>query len=122
MNGQRRLSTSEHPFPKVFIVLVRGLRVVTDIWQCRVFSLSGLLNRFDDISRISKKSKRPGFFGDVRGAIILSRRPVAELASDIGVEPLRFSDFRAGEAELPAASLDRLLKTLGFRLMQEIPR
>jgi hypothetical protein len=32
------------------------------------------------------------------------------------------SDFRAGEAELPAAALDRLLGVLGLRLMQEIRR
>jgi hypothetical protein len=74
------------------------------------------------IQKVRAAAERPGFFGDVRRAIILSRRPIAQLASDIGVEPLLFSDFRAGEAELPAANLDRLLKTLGLRLMQEIPR
>jgi hypothetical protein len=31
------------------------------------------------------------------------------------------SEFRAGDAELPAAALERLVDTLGLRLMQEIP-
>jgi hypothetical protein len=43
------------------------------------------------------------------------------LAEEIDVDLLLFSDFRAGEAELPAAALDRLLEALGLRLMQEIP-
>jgi hypothetical protein len=51
-----------------------------------------------------------------------SRRPTAELAKEIDVDLLLFSDFRAGEAKLPATALDRLLETLGLRLMQEIPR
>jgi hypothetical protein len=79
----------------------------------------------DNIAHIRKlraAAEQPGFFGDVRRAIILSRRPVADLAKDIDVDPLLFSDFRAGEAELPAAALDRLLGALGLRLMQEIPR
>jgi hypothetical protein len=74
------------------------------------------------IQKIKAAAEQPGFFGDVRRAIILSRRPMAELARDIEVDVLLFSDFRAGEAELPAAVLDRLLETLGLRLMQEIPR
>jgi hypothetical protein len=45
-----------------------------------------------------------------------------DLAGEIGVDPRVLSEFRTGEAELPAAALDRLLDVLGLRLMQEIPR
>jgi hypothetical protein len=75
-----------------------------------------------NIRKIRAAAEQPGFFGDVRRAIILSRRPLDELAMDIEVDPLLLSDFRAGDADLPAAALDRLLKRLGLRLMQEIPR
>ena len=74
------------------------------------------------VQNVRAAAEQPGFFGDVRRAIILSRRPAAELAKEIGVDLILFSDFRAGEAELPALALDRLLEALGLRLMQEIPR
>jgi hypothetical protein len=32
------------------------------------------------------------------------------------------SDFRAGDAEVPAAALDRLIEALGLRLMRQIAR
>jgi hypothetical protein len=72
--------------------------------------------------KIKTAAEQPGFFGDVRRAILLSRPSIVKLASDIGVEPRVLSDFQAGDAELPAAALDRLIETLGLRLMQEIPR
>jgi hypothetical protein len=52
---------------------------------------------------------------------MLSRRPVQELAAEIGVDSALLFGFRAGGAELPSAALDRLIETLGLRLMQEIP-
>jgi hypothetical protein len=72
--------------------------------------------------KIKAAAEQPGFFGDVRRAILVSRRPPGELATAIGVDPKFLSDFRAGEVELPSAVLDRLVETLGLRLMQEIPR
>ena len=72
--------------------------------------------------KIKTAADQPGFFGDVRRAILLSRPSIGELAATIGVEARILSDFQAGEAELPAAALDRLIETLGLRLMQEIPR
>jgi hypothetical protein len=72
--------------------------------------------------KIKAAAEQPGFFGDIRRSLLLSQRPVDELAAAIGVEPRLLSDFRAGEAELPAAALDRLLEALSLRLMQEIPR
>jgi hypothetical protein len=72
--------------------------------------------------KIKSAAEQPGFFGDVRRAIILSRPSICDLASAIGVEQRLLSDFQAGEAELPAAALERLLETLGLRLMHEIPR
>lgn len=72
--------------------------------------------------KIRAAAEQPGFFGDVRRAILLSRPSTSDLASKIGVEAGLFSDFRAGEAELPAAAMDRLIEILGLRLMHEIPR
>jgi hypothetical protein len=72
--------------------------------------------------KIKAAAEQPGFFGDVRRAILLSRPSINQLAADIGVEPSVLSDFQAGDAELPAAALDRLIDRLGLRLMQEIPR
>lgn len=71
---------------------------------------------------MNEAARQAGMFGAVRRAIILSRRPVAELAREIGVAPRLLSDFRAGDGDLPCAALDRLLEALGLRLMQEIPR
>jgi hypothetical protein len=74
------------------------------------------------IRKIVAATEQPGFFGDVRRAIMLSQRSIGELATVINVEPRVLSDFRAGDAELPALVLDRLIETLGLRLMQEIPK
>ncbi len=74
------------------------------------------------IQAVRAAAEQPGFFGDVRRAIILSRRPMAELATEIDADLRLLSDFRAGKAELPAPALDRVLEALGLRLMQEIPR
>ena len=67
-------------------------------------------------------AEQPGFFGDLRRAILLSRRTPAELSAAIGVDLREFLDFRTGDADLRAAPLDRLIATLGLRLVQEIPR
>jgi hypothetical protein len=92
-------------------------------WRAAVEEeLAGKDENITHIRKIRTAAEQPGFFGDVRRAIILSRRPVAELAKGVGVDLLLFSDFRAGEADLPPAALDRLLEVLGLRLMQEIPR
>jgi len=71
--------------------------------------------------KIAEAAQQPGFFGDVRRAITASRRSLDELAAGIGVAPRLLSDFRAGDADLPAAALERLFHLLGLRLMQEIP-
>jgi hypothetical protein len=67
-------------------------------------------------------AEQPGFFGDLRRAILLSRYSSSELSAAIGVSLEDFSDFRAGDTELPAAPMDRLIETLGLRLVQDIPR
>lgn len=72
--------------------------------------------------KIKTAAEQPGFFGDVRRAILLSRPSIGEMAVTIGVEPRVLSNFQAGEAELPAVALDRLIETLGLRLMHEIPK
>jgi hypothetical protein len=81
-----------------------------------------LASRGENAARIRQivlAAEQPGFFGDVRRAILASRRPIDELAAAIGVDARVLSDFRAGNEELPAGALDRLLETLGLRLMQE---
>ena len=72
--------------------------------------------------KVKAAAEHAGFFGDIRRAILLSRRPIDELATTIGVAPQVLSDFRADETELPSVALDRLVAALGLRLMQEIPR
>lgn len=67
-------------------------------------------------------AEEQGFLGDIRRAILLSRRPTHELAETIGVDPHLVSDFCIGDAELPASIIDRLVETLGLRLVQDIPR
>jgi hypothetical protein len=72
--------------------------------------------------KIKTAAEQPGFFGDIRRAILLSRPSINELALQIGVEPRVLSDFRAADGDIPATALDRLVEALGLRLMQEIPR
>jgi hypothetical protein len=72
--------------------------------------------------KVMAAAEQPGFFGDLRRAILLSRRSPAELSAVIGIDPQDFSDFRTADADLPAAPLDRLIETLGLRLVQDIPR
>lgn len=76
----------------------------------------------DHYRKIKAAAEQPGFFGDIRRAILLSRPSIPELATRIGIDRQILSDFQAGEAELSATTIDRLLETLGLRLMQEIPK
>ena len=92
-------------------------------WQAAFDAeLAGSEENVAQFRKIKAAAELPGFFGDVRRAILLARCPLAELATAMGVDCQTLSDFRAGEAELTAASLDRLIEALGLRLMQEIPR
>jgi DNA-binding MarR family transcriptional regulator len=74
------------------------------------------------VSRIRAAAIRPGFFGDLRRAIAMARIPDARLASLVSVDAQLLERFREGEAELPADAIERLIATLGLRLMHEIPR
>ena len=92
-------------------------------WQAAVQQeLAGKEENLAHIRKIKTAAEQPGFFGDVRRAISFSRRPVQELATEIGVDWRLLSDFRAGDAELPSAAIEKLIATLALRLMQEIPR
>ncbi|MEX2140056.1 MAG: hypothetical protein WD894_12395 [Pirellulales bacterium] len=84
--------------------------------------LAGKDQNIAHIRKIVAAAEQPGFFGDVRRAIALSRRSPGELCTTIGVDPSVLADFRAGDADLPATALEHLIETLGLRLMQEIPR
>lgn len=106
--------------PRIYLQFTEAQRKE---WQLSVEKESACKDEnVAQLRKIQTAAKQPGFFGDIRRAIILSRRPVGELAGTIGVDPHLFSDFRAGEAELPAPALERLVASLGLRLMQEIPR
>jgi len=93
-----------------------------DQWEADVQEeLAGKEENIAHLRKIQAAAEQPGFFGDLRRAIAASRRSVDELSAGIGVDQRLLSDFRAGDAELPAAALERLVDTLGLRLMQEIP-
>jgi DNA-binding phage protein len=70
--------------------------------------------------KVTAAAERPGFSGDLRRAMASSGRPMEQLAAEIGVDSQHLSDSRAGDAELPAAALDRLIHALSLRLMREI--
>lgn len=72
--------------------------------------------------KVKAAAERPGFFGDLRRAMASSGRSMDQLAAEVGVAPQHLSEFRAGDAELPAAALDGLIQALGLRLMREIER
>jgi hypothetical protein len=92
-------------------------------WQAAVQQeLAGREENLDRLRKIKAAAEAGGLLGDLRRAITSSRRPVQELAGEIGVDWRLLSDFRAGDAELPSAALDRLVAALGLRLMREIPR
>ena len=93
--------------------------------QYRVAIAEEMAAKEENIAHLRKMqwaAQQPGFFGDVRRAIAQCQSPIHELAAIIGVEPRLLSDFRANEAELPPAALDRLIEALGLRLMQGIPQ
>jgi len=103
-------------------VTVRSTPQQKTVWELAVQQeLAGKKENINHFRKIKAVAEQQGFFGDLRRAIVLSRRPVDELAKAIGVDERRLSDFRAGDAELPPAALERLVETLGLRLMQEIP-
>ena len=92
-------------------------------WQTAVeIELNGKEENIARFHKIKAAAEQQGFFGDIRRAILLSRRQVAAFSPTIGIDPQTLPDFRAGEPERPSAALNRLVETLGLRLMQEIPR
>jgi hypothetical protein len=92
-------------------------------WEAAVQQeLAGREENLDRLRKIKAAAEQEGFLGDLRRAIALSRRPVQELAAEVGVDWRLLSDFRSGDGELPSPALDRLVAVLGLRLMQEIPR
>jgi hypothetical protein len=92
-------------------------------WEAAVQEeLAGKEENIAHHQKIKAAAEQPGFFGDLRRSIALSRMSMEELSSEIGVDQRLLSDFRTDDAELPAVTLDRLIQTLGLRLMHEIPR
>jgi len=74
------------------------------------------------VGRIRAAATRPGVFGDMRRAIAMAGIPDADLASVLDIELDLLERFREGEADLPAAAIERLAAALNLRLMHEIPR
>lgn len=70
--------------------------------------------------KLEAASAQPGFLGDLRRAIKSSRRPFAELASEVGVAGQVLADFSIGDAELSPLEIERLVNTLELRLMRTI--
>ncbi len=92
-------------------------------WEASVQQeLAAKEENLDRLRKIKAAAEAEGFLGDLRRAITSSRRPVEELAVEIGVDWRLLSDFRAGDAELSSAALDRLVAVLGLRLIRETPR
>jgi hypothetical protein len=90
-------------------------------WEMAVQQeLAGKDENLEHLRKMKAAAEQEGFSGDLRRAITLARRPIRELAVEIGVDWRVLSDFRAGDAELPSPALDRLIAVLGLRLMREI--
>ncbi len=65
--------------------------------------------------------EEPGFSGDLRRAIVASRKEPENLARELGVDTTLLEEFLDGDASLPTAVVDRLVVLLGLKLMV-IPR
>jgi len=74
------------------------------------------------VGQIRAAATRPGVFGDLRRAIAMARIPDAQLAGLLDIDLDLLERFREGEADLPAAAIERLAAALNLRLMHEIPR
>ena len=91
-------------------------------WETAVAAeLAGKEENIAHHRKMQAAAREPGFLGDVRRAITFSRRPVSELATELGIEERLLSDFRAADADLPSVALAMLVDILGLRLMREIP-
>jgi hypothetical protein len=58
--------------------------------------------------------------GEFRRAIIASRRPIADLAAQLGLPLEQMHAFMTGDGPLPSDALDRLANELGLRI-QAVP-
>jgi hypothetical protein len=56
--------------------------------------------------------REDSFSGELRRAIVASKRPADELAEKINLDPRVLAEFRAGEASLPSDAIDRLIHEL----------
>lgn len=92
-------------------------------WQAMVDQeLTGKKENTVRFRKMKAAAEKPGLLGDIRRAMMLSSRSIADVADAIRFDPQLLSEFCAGEADLPMETLDRLVEALGLRLMKEIPR
>jgi hypothetical protein len=68
------------------------------------------------LRQLSDAARAPGFAGELRRAVLESRRPWPALATEIGVEPQAVFDWMAGDAELSGAATAALVDALGLHL------
>ena len=59
--------------------------------------------------------EEPGFSGDLRRAIVASRKEPDNLARELSVAPALLHEFLDGDASLPTAVVDRLVELLGLK-------
>jgi hypothetical protein len=64
----------------------------------------------------------PTLSGALRRAVHESRRPIHQIAHEIGIPPQQLDEFLTGERNLFSDVIDRLAKSIGFSLpLQAIP-
>jgi hypothetical protein len=62
----------------------------------------------------------PGFSGDLRRAILATKKPPQTVAEEAGVDPGLVDRFCCAEACLPNEAIDRLVQHLHLQLVQAI--
>lgn len=60
--------------------------------------------------------KEPTLSGALRRAVRDSRRPLHQIAQEIGIEAVQLDEFLTGERRLFSDAMDRLARAVGFEL------
>lgn len=69
--------------------------------------------------RIAEAARSPGFVGDLRRAALSAGRSLNEIAGDAELDPLQFFEWMGGAATLQVDEIERLVDSLGLRLVAE---
>jgi hypothetical protein len=68
------------------------------------------------LQKLADAARAPGFAGELRTAVLDSRRHWEDLAAAIGVRPIEVYDWMSGDADLPAPAVARLVDALELHL------